>query len=162
MFREVKAWLFCFCTKYETIAHAQEATRQLNMFVGSTIFVDACGRHASDVILSWLANSFFVHAEGLFFANRKHLRCFDEYVNSVVEQQHAAVKTVRGTATFKLCLWRLLALPVIFYSQDKYRYQSHLQPRYISAMYELQSGYEGDVRYRRNIGRNKGSLTLHS
>jgi hypothetical protein len=24
------------------------------------------------------------------------LRCFDEYVNSVVEQQHAAVKTVRG------------------------------------------------------------------
>ena len=66
------------------------------MFVASALFVEACGRHASDAILAWLANSFFVHAESLFFAYRKHLRCFDEYVNSVVEQQHAAVKTVRG------------------------------------------------------------------
>ena len=96
MFQQVKAWCQCFCTKFETFAHVQEATRQLNMFVASAIFVEACGRHASDAILAWLANSFFVHAESLFFAYRKHLRCFDEYVNSVVEQQHAAVKTVRG------------------------------------------------------------------
>jgi hypothetical protein len=111
MFREVKTWLQMFCTKYETIAHAQEATRQLNMFVGSAIFVDTCGRHASDAILAWLANSFFVHAESLFFAYRKHLRCFDEYVNSVVEQQHSAVKTVRQTTTFEIRLCITYALP---------------------------------------------------
>jgi hypothetical protein len=124
---------------FETIAHVQEAKRQLNMFVGSTIFVDACGRHASDAILVWLANSFFVHAESFFFAYRNDLRCFDEYANSVVEQQHAAVKPVRGTITLAFCLCNLFTLPPILVIQDKYRYQGRLQPRYISAMYELQS-----------------------
>jgi hypothetical protein len=126
MFREAKAWLKCFCTKYETIAHAQEATRQLNMFVGSAIFVDACGRHASDAIQAWLANGFFVHAESLFFVYRKHLRCFDVYINSVVEQQHAAVKTVWGIPTLLLCFWRIFALPPVLFCKDKYRYEGHL------------------------------------
>jgi hypothetical protein len=145
MFREVKAWLQIFCTKYETIAQTQESTRQLNMFVGSALFVDACGTHASDAILAWLANSFFVHAESLFFAYRKKLRCFDEYVNSVVEQQHAAVKSVRGTITFAFCFCIIFALPASLFFQDKYRYQGHIQPRYISAMYELQSIHLGGV-----------------
>ncbi len=114
------------------------------MFVGSAIFVDTCGRHASDAILAWLAKSFFVHAESLFFAYRKHLRCFDEYVNFVVEQQHSAVKTVRQTTTFEIRLLHNLCI-TLFFVQDKYRYQGHLQPRYISAMHELQSRHEGDV-----------------
>jgi hypothetical protein len=96
IFREVKAWLILFCTKYETMSHAQEATRQLNMFVGSKHFVHACGKFASDAILAWLANNFFIHAESLFFAYKKNLRCFDEYVNSVVEAQNGAVKSVRA------------------------------------------------------------------
>ncbi len=74
------------------------------MFVGSNLFLGACGKHASDAILAWLANNFFVHAESLFFAYKINLRCFDEYVNSVVEQQNGAVKTkATGTkATYSL------------------------------------------------------------
>jgi hypothetical protein len=64
------------------------------MFVGSNIFIEACGKHASEAILAWLANNFFVHAESVFFSYRINLRCFDEYVNTIVEQQNGAVKTV--------------------------------------------------------------------
>jgi hypothetical protein len=43
-------------------------------------------------------NSFFVQSHELVFWHRKHLRSFDEYVNSVVEQQNSAVKaTNTGT-----------------------------------------------------------------
>ena len=113
------------------MAYAKEATRQLNMFVASPYFVDVCGAYASAELLAWLANSFFLHSDSLYFCHRKvcisgsttpyvnhrpfanpslkfcitqHLRCFDEYVNSVVEGQNSAAKTTNtGTkATYAL------------------------------------------------------------
>ena len=53
------------------MAHAREATRQLNMFVGSPYFIDVCGEYASQQLIAWLANSFFLHSESLYFCYRK-------------------------------------------------------------------------------------------
>jgi hypothetical protein len=53
------------------MAHAREATRQLNMFVGSPYVIGVCGKYASQELLAWLANSFFVHSESLYFCYRK-------------------------------------------------------------------------------------------
>jgi hypothetical protein len=53
------------------MVHAREATRQLNMFVASPHFKDVCGAYASAELLAWLANSFFVHSDSLYFCYRK-------------------------------------------------------------------------------------------
>jgi hypothetical protein len=55
------------------MAYAKEATRQLNMFVVSTYSVDACGAYASVELLAWLANSFFVHSDSLYFATERYV-----------------------------------------------------------------------------------------
>jgi hypothetical protein len=71
---------------------------QLYDYVGSSNFTDVCGAQTSATLFHWLGNSFFANSHLLLFYFRKHLRHFDEYVNSIVEQQHAAVKiTSTGT-----------------------------------------------------------------
>ena len=57
------------------MAYAKEATRQLNMFVASPYFVDVCGAYASAELLAWLANSFFVHSDSLFFFTVRYIEC---------------------------------------------------------------------------------------
>jgi hypothetical protein len=70
-----------------------EARRHLQEFVGSPYFCHVCGEATSQALLKWLANSFFSVQHKLLFFYRLDVRCFDEYVNSAVEGQHAAVKT---------------------------------------------------------------------
>ncbi len=66
---------------------------QLYEYVGSSAFIDVCGAQTSATLFHWLGNSFFANSHLLLFYFRKQLRHFDEYVNSIVEEQHAAVKT---------------------------------------------------------------------
>ena len=67
------------------MAYAKEATRQLNMFVASPYFVDVCGAYASAELLAWLANSFFVHSDSLFFFYRKVYRVLLLLTQSVAQ-----------------------------------------------------------------------------
>ena len=91
--QKVKIWLKWFCTQCEGPAYEKEAKRQLFDFVASSAFVQACGDSSSTTLLHWLMNSFFAQSHELVFWHRKHLRTFDEYVNSVVEQQNSAIKS---------------------------------------------------------------------
>ncbi len=82
-----------FHLRCESHKQGLEARRHIQDHIASPYFLHVCGDATSQALLKWLANSFFSVQHKLLFYYRLDVRCFDEYVNSAVESQHAAIKT---------------------------------------------------------------------
>ena len=88
------------CCRCESHQQGLEARRHIQDHLVSPYFLRVCGEASSQSLLKWLANSFFSVQHKLLFYFRLDVRCFDEYVNSAIESQHAAIKSTHtGTYT---------------------------------------------------------------
>ena len=84
------------CCRCESHQQGLEARRHIQDHLASPYFLHVCGEASSQSLLKWLANSFFSVQHKLLFFYRLDIRCFDEYVNSAIESQHAAIKTTHS------------------------------------------------------------------
>ena len=87
------------CCRCESHQQGLEARRLIQEHLASPDFLRVCGEASSQSLLKWLANSFFSVQHKLLFYYRLDVRCFDEYVNSAIESQHAAIKSTH-TGTY--------------------------------------------------------------
>ena len=90
-------------SRCESDKQGLEARRRIQDHLASPYFLHVCGDATSQALLKWLANSFFSVQHKLLFYYRLDVRCFDEYVNSAVESQHAAIKTTNTGIYLLLC-----------------------------------------------------------
>ena len=83
---------------------ADAAQVDMFAFVSSERFVKSCGEGVRDKLRYWLKNSLVSKSRRILFARRLKLRHFDEYVNSLCEQQNSALKSTNtgARAAFQL------------------------------------------------------------